>query len=177
MEQIFEFYKRYIELENVMRKGWLMRKVPVERKESDADHTLQTLFLANAIMNKFNIPGINLLRVMEMLLIHEIGETIIGDISTIESDYEEKKKAEEQAVIERLSCLGEPLASHYFGLWYEFTHQTTRDGQFAYFIDRIDPNIKAKAYDQQLGVDIYFKDFFEHDGPIIEDTGFCGYLR
>ncbi|MDE5538909.1 MAG: HD domain-containing protein [Bacilli bacterium] len=177
MEKIFAFYKQFAKLEDILRVGWLMRGLPVERKESDADHTLQTILLADLIINKFNIQGINLLRVIEMLLIHEIGEIVIGDISLIASDHEEKKKMEEQAVREKLSCLGEKLGSYYFGLWYEFEHGTTLDGRFAKFIDRIDADIKAKVYDQQLGVDVYFNDFFAHDKQIIESTEFCEFLR
>lgn len=29
MKKIFEFYKKYNELEKVLRKGWLIRNVPV----------------------------------------------------------------------------------------------------------------------------------------------------
>lgn len=177
MNEIFEFYKRYSELENVLRKGWLMRNVPVSRKESDSDHTLQTILLADLLIRKYNIQGINLLRVLEMLLIHEIGETIIGDISMIEEDYEKKKQAERDAVRERLSCLGEELAGYYFGLYVEFEERKTREAQFAYCMDKIDPVFKAKQYDEQFGVDLYFKDFAPHAEQILEDNEFFQMFR
>lgn len=64
-----------------------MRKVNVDRKENDSDHTLQTNLLAHLIIKKYQLQDLNLLRIMEMLLIHEIGEIAIGDISMIEDDY------------------------------------------------------------------------------------------
>lgn len=62
-----------------------------------------------------------------MLLMHEIGETIIGDISMIEEDYQEKKKREKEAVRKQLECLGEELAEYYFSLWQEFEERKTRN--------------------------------------------------
>jgi 5'-deoxynucleotidase YfbR-like HD superfamily hydrolase len=82
-----------------------MRNVPVTSQEDDAHHTLQTILLADLIIRKQNIKGVNLLKVLEMLLIHEIGEGIIGDISMIEDDYNERKKEEATAVKKQLSCL------------------------------------------------------------------------
>ncbi len=151
MEEIFEFYNKYIGLQKVIRKGWLIRNIPIDPKEQDSDHTLQTILLAHLIIKKYNLENINLLRVMEMLLIHEIGEIAIGDIAMIESDYEERKKSEEKAVKDALACLGENLSQYYFDLWCEFEYQTTREAKFAYFIDKMDAVAKAKVYDNLLG--------------------------
>lgn len=172
MKEIFEFYKKYNELESVLRKGWLMRNVPVERKEDDAHHTLQTILLADLIIRKNNIEGINLLKVLEILLIHEIGETIIGDISMIEKDYEAKKQNERSAVKSQLSCLGEPLASYYYNLWIEFESRETKDAMFAYFIDKLDAVLKAKQYDEEFQKDEYFEEFYYHALGVLNDNEF-----
>lgn len=92
MTEIFEFYKRYIELENIIRTGWQLRKIPVERIENDAEHTLQTMILADLIIRKYDLKGIELFKVLEMLLIHEIGEIIIGDLPLIDPNYKSGKK-------------------------------------------------------------------------------------
>lgn len=172
MNEIFEFYKKYNELESVLRKGWLMRSVPVERKEDDAHHTLQTILLADLIIRKNNIEGINLLKVLEMLLIHEIGETIIGDISMIEEDYELKKQIEKEAVRKQLECLGEELAAYYYSLWQEFEERKTKEAEFAYFIDKLDAVFKAKKYDEEYGKDEYFNNFYPHALGILKDNEF-----
>lgn len=162
MKDILDFYYKFVELENVLRKGWLMRNVPVDRKESDADHTLQTMLLANLIIRKNNIKEVSIEKVMEMLLIHEIGEIIIGDISMVEPDYEEKKKDEIKAVREILKLLDEKLANYYFALWQEFDAQETNEAQFSYFIDKYDAVIKAKFYDDKLNKNEYFQEFYNH---------------
>ena len=130
MEQILAFYKEYIKLEEVLRAGWLMRNVGVERKESDSDHTLQTILLAFLIIRKYNLKDLDLLKVVEMLAFHEIGEIVIGDIPMIADNYTEKKQREEEAVKSKLSSLGSELSSYYFNLWQEFAHKTSREGKF-----------------------------------------------
>lgn len=172
MKEIFEFYKKYNELEKVLRKGWLMRNVPVERKEDNAHHTLQTILLADLIIRKNKIEGINILKVLEMLLMHEIGETIIGDISMIEEDYQEKKKREKEAVRKQLECLGEELAEYYFSLWQEFEERKTRDAELAYFIDKLDAVLKSKQYDEEFGKDEYFNEFYPHALGVLQDNEF-----
>lgn len=162
MMDIINFYNKYVELENVLRKGWLMRKVPVDRKESDADHTLQAMLLANLIIKKYNINDLSIEKVMEILLIHEIGEIIIGDISMIEPNYIEKKKKEITAVKEVLKLLDEKLANYYFELWQEFDAQKTNEAQFCYFIDKYDAVIKAKFYDDKFSKNEYFQEFYNH---------------
>lgn len=177
MNEIFEFYKKYSELERILRKGWLMRNVPIERKEDDAHHTLQTILLADLIIRKNNIEGINILKVLEMLLIHEIGETIIGDISMIEEDYLEKKKREKDAVRKQLECLGEELSKYYFSLWQEFEERKTREAAFAYFIDKLDAVFRGKQYDEELGKNEYFNEFYPHALGVLQDNEFVSLLR
>lgn len=172
MNEIYEFYKKYSELERILRKGWLMRNVPVERKEDDAHHTLQTILLADLIIRKNKIEGINLLKVLEMLLMHEIGETIIGDISMIEDDYHEKKKKEKEAVKKQLACLGEELSKYYFSLWQEFEERKTKEAKFAYFIDKLDATLKSKQYDEEFGKNEYFNEFYPHALGVLQDNEF-----
>ncbi len=162
MKDIINFYTKFVELENVLRKGWLMRRVPVDRKESDADHTLQTILLANLIIKRYDIKELSIEKVMEMLLIHEIGEIVIGDISMIEPDYIEKKKKEITAVNEILKLLDEKLANYYFSLWQEFEAQETNEAQFCYFIDKYDAVIKAKFYDDKFNKNEYLQEFYNH---------------
>lgn len=177
MKEIFEFYKKYNKLESILRKGWLMRNVPAERKEDDAHHTLQTILLADLIIRKNNIEGINILKVLEMLLMHEIGEIIIGDISMIEKDYQEKKKREKDAVRKQLECLGEELSKYYFSLWQEFEERKTREAVFAYFIDKLDAVFKSKQYDEELEKKEYFNEFYPHALGVLQDNEFVSLLR
>ncbi len=177
MQEIYEFYKKYNELQTVLRKGWLMRNVPVKRHEDDAHHTLQTILLADLIIRYKNIPDLDILKILEMLLIHDIGETIIGDVAMIESDYEQKKQNERDAVKEQLACLGEELGTYYFNLWVEFETESSREARFAKVIDKLDAVMKAKQYDQEFNTDKYFKDFYPHALGVLSENEFLDIVK
>ena len=96
-DNILNFYKEYIKIEQIIRKGWIMSEVPSQRLESVGDHTLQLIMLASVVTKELNIQ-IDLNRLMEMLLIHDLGEAVIGDISDVEDDFTKKKEKEKEAV-------------------------------------------------------------------------------
>lgn len=156
--KILNFYKEYIKLEQVIRKGWLMSNVPAERIESVADHTLQLIMLSSVISKELNIE-LDDQRLTEMLLIHDIGEVIIGDISETEEDRDIKKKKEAEAVKTIFSNLSEDSKQYYYSLWLEMETQSTSLAKFAYLLDKIDAVIKAGIYEEQYNLDGLFNEF------------------
>ena len=155
---ILEFYKDYIKLEQVLRKGWLMCNVPAERIESVADHTLQLIMLASVITKELNIK-VDLTKLMEMLLIHDMGEAIIGDISDVEDDFKTKKEKEHEVIRELFDKLKEDNANYYYSLWLEMEDQNTKIAKFAYLLDKLDAVIKAGIYEEQYELQGLFKEF------------------
>ena len=119
-DNILNFYKQYIKIEQIIREGWLMRNVPARRLESVADHTLQLIMLASVITREFHLLY-DLHKLTDMLLIHDIGEIIIGDVSEVDVDRDVKKANEEQAVKNILDTLGSDSATYYYNLWIEMS--------------------------------------------------------
>lgn len=155
---IINFYKQYIELEQIIRKGWIMRSVPAERLESVADHTLQLIMLASVITKELKID-IDYKRLIDMLIIHDLGETIVGDISEVELNRQEKKIEEAKAIKELLNTLSEENADYYYKLWLEMESKSTETSKFAYLLDKIDAVIKAGIYEKQYNVEGLFDEF------------------
>ena len=155
---IINFYKQYIELEQIIRKGWLMRSVPAERLESVADHTLQLIMLASVITKELKID-INYKRLIDMLIIHDLGETIVGDISEVELNRQEKKIEEAQVIKELLNTLSKENSEYYYKLWLEMKSKSTETSKFAYLLDKIDAVIKAGIYEEQYNVEGLFDEF------------------
>ena len=148
---IINFYKQYIELEQIIRKGWIMRDVPTERLESVADHTLQLIMLASVITKELKID-IDYKRLIDMLIIHDLGETVVGDISEVELNRQEKKIEEAKAIKELLNTLSEENSEYYYKLWLEMESKSTETSKFAYLLDKIDAVIKAGIYEKQYNV-------------------------
>ena len=155
---IINFYKQYIELEQIIRKGWLMCNVPAERLESVADHTLQLIMLASVITKELKID-IDYKKLIDMLIIHDLGETIVGDISEVELNRQEKKIEEAKAIKELLNTLSEENSEYYYKLWLEMESKSTETSKFAYLLDKIDAVIKAGIYEEQYNIAGLFDEF------------------
>lgn len=157
---ILNFYKEYIKLEEVIRKGWIMCNVPANRLESVADHTLQLIMLSSIITKELNIK-LDLEKLMEMLLIHDLGEIIIGDISEVEENRNQKKEKESATIKNIFNNLDQESAQYYYSLWEEMENQNTELAKFAYLLDKIDAVIKAGVYEEELDINNLFKEFSE----------------
>ena len=155
---ILNFYKEYIKLEQILRKGWLMCNVPAKRLESVADHTLQLIMLASVVTKELNF-SIDMNKLTEMLLIHDIGETIVGDISEVEIDRNVKKASEAEAVRALLNNLNPDNAKYYYDLWEEMESHSTELSKFAYLLDKIDAVIKASIYEREFALKGLFDEF------------------
>jgi Predicted hydrolases of HD superfamily len=158
---IQEFYNSYVQLEQIKRTGWVMRNVPAERLESVADHTLQVIMLAVTLNNELKL-NFDISKLSQMCFIHDIGEAIIGDISEIDVDYDEKKKRERQAVTNLLRPLSEETRNLYIELWLEMEEQSTLVAQYAYQVDKLDAVLKAKKYAKDYNMPELFREFYEY---------------
>lgn len=71
-----------------------------------------------------------------MLAIHELGETVIGDLTQFQISRDEKEKIEHQAVHKILSELidGKQIEE----LFLEFDAHESKEAQFAYQCDKLD---------------------------------------
>ena len=87
-----------------------------------------------------------------MLAIHELGETIIGDITQFQIDKETKERIEHEAVHNILSSLidREKIEE----LFLEFDEHKTKESVFAYQCDKLECDIQSRLYDQEGCVDL-----------------------
>ena len=103
-KNVLDYYLLCNKLKNVIRKGWLNWNVKKERVESVAEHIFGVQMLAIAMKSEFNYD-IDIMKVIYMLAIHELGETVICDLTEFEITREEKEKIEHEAVHNILSSL------------------------------------------------------------------------
>ena len=142
-ESVIKFYILCNKLKDVIRSGWLTWHIKKERVESVAEHTEM---LAIAMKSEYQID-IDLEKVIFMLAIHELEETVIGDIEITASDYTSKTAKGHAAIHEILKDLidGEKLES----LILEFDERQTKEAFFAYQCDKLECDLQAKLYDSQ----------------------------
>lgn len=150
-QNVVNYYVLCNKLKDVIRTGWVDWKVNRERVESIAEHIFGVQMLAIAMKSEYQY-NIDIMKVIYMLAIHELGETIIGDLTQFQISKEEKEKMEHEAVHNILSSLidGEQIES----LFLEFDSHSTPEAMFAYQCDKLECDIQSKLYDQEGCVDL-----------------------
>ena len=150
-ENVINFYVLCNKLKNVIRTGWLDWKVDRHRIESVAEHIFGVQMLALSMKSEFQYD-IDIMKVIYMLAIHELGETVIGDLTHFQISKKEKEKIEHEAVHKILASLID--SNEIEKLFLEFDQHQTPEAIFAYQCDKLECDIQCKLYDQEGCVDL-----------------------
>ena len=150
-QNVINYYVICNKLKNIVRTGWKDWHVKRERVESVAEHIFGVQMLALAMKSEYNYD-IDIQKVIYMIAIHELGETIIGDLTHFEITKIEKEKIETEAVHQILNCL---LDKDYIeSLYVEFNKKETKEALFAYQCDHLECDLQSKLYDEECCVDL-----------------------
>ena len=142
-------YQTIMKLKNLFRQGWLKRNIPKEACESVADHSFGTAILAILITPEH----LNKSKVISMMLLHEAGEALIGDIIPQDNiSPEQKRSMESHAVHSIFSQLDK--GNELINLWQEFETGTTPEAIFARDLDKFEMAMQANFYGKALDRDL-----------------------
>ena len=145
------FYLLATKLKYKIRSGWDSKhwNIKSDRLESVAEHIYGTCILAIGLDSEFNL-GIDLNKVIKMLVIHELGEVLMPDITPFDGiTKEEKKQIEHAAFKEVLGSLVN--ADELYALFAEFDAHETNEAKVAHYCDKLEADIQAKVY-QDMGL-------------------------
>ena len=92
IRNLLQFYLLATELKNKIRSGWKVWNIERERIESVAEHIYGVCILAISIDSQFEL-GIDLYKVVMMLVLHEIEEIKIGDLTPFDKQTKEEKNS------------------------------------------------------------------------------------
>ena len=150
-ENVVNYYVICNKLKNVIRTGWKTWNVKRERLESVAEHIFGVQMLAIAMKSEYQYD-VDIMKVLFMLAIHELGETIIGDLTQFQISNEEKETIEHNAVHKILTGLiDKDLIEE---LFLEFDSHKTKEAMFAYQCDKLECDLQCKIYDEENCVDL-----------------------
>lgn len=154
-ESVINYYVICNRLKNVIRTGWKNWNVQRERIESVAEHIFGVQMLAIAMKSGYQYD-VDIMKVIFMLAVHELGETVIGDLTQFQISKDEKEKLEHQAVNKILSGLldGNQIEQ----LFLEFDAHDTKESIFAYQCDKLECDLQSKLYDEEGCVDLNKQD-------------------
>ena len=151
IDGIVEFIKIAEKLKTELRHSWTSNPT---RQESVAEHTWSSCLLAIVFFNEISVK-VDQLKVLKMLIVHDLAEAITGDIPAFEVSARKDKKLDSEAgaIREITSKLeNKRLAEEIISLWEEFENRQTDEAKLAKACDKFDVllqhlNTDAKTWD------------------------------
>lgn len=132
-----EFIEEIDKLKSIIRRTRLLDN---SRYENDAEHSWHLAMMAIVLSEHANDKNIDLLKVIKMLLIHDIPEIDAGDTFLYDKDGRMDSVENEKKGAERIfSILPSGMAEELIGLWEEFEKKKTSEAKFAAALDRLEP--------------------------------------
>ena len=124
-------------LKQVLRQTFITDK---SRQENSAEHSWHIALMAMIFSEYAEIPQIDVLRVVKMLLIHDLVEIDAGDTFCYDDVACEDQHTRELKAAERIfNLLPEDQAQQLMSLWNEFEACQTLNSRFANALDRLQP--------------------------------------
>ena len=131
-----QFIKEIDKIKYIQRRTCLLNS---DRPENDAEHSWHLALMAIALSEHANKP-VDILRVLKMVLIHDIVEIDSGDVFVYDKSKSHKNTEEEFAAAKRIfGLLPENQAKELIDLWKEFEDGETDDAKFAKSLDKLEP--------------------------------------
>ena len=109
------------------------------RRENDAEHMYHFAVMAMILAEYANQP-VNLLRVLQMILVHDLVEIDAGDAFIYDVQAQVGKREREEAAADRIfGLLPDDQRQEMRAAWEEFEAEETPEARFAAAIDRLQP--------------------------------------
>ncbi len=110
------------------------------RQENDAEHSWHLCLMVLVLAEHANAPDLDVLRVLKMLLIHDLVEIDAGDTFAYDETGRADQREREVRAAERLfGLLPADQGAEFRALWEEFEARATAEARFAAAMDRFHP--------------------------------------
>jgi putative hydrolase of HD superfamily len=137
LEQQMAFVVEADKLKSVRRQTLLMDR---SRHENPAEHSWHLALMAFLLAEHANAPGLDLLKVVRMVILHDLVEIDAGDTFCYDAEGVQDQHLRERRAADRIfGLLPEDQAASFRSAWEEFEAGETPEAQFAAAIDRIQP--------------------------------------
>ena len=131
-----EFIKEIDKIKYIQRKTKLFNS---DRHENDAEHSWHLSVMALILLEHAN-EDVDILKVVKMVLIHDIVEIDAGDTFLYDTSKEHINTIEERKAAERIfGILPKDQADDFIAVWEEFEAGETKEAKFAKTMDRLQP--------------------------------------
>lgn len=131
-----EFIVELDKMKSILRQTSLINE---EQREDDAQHSWHISIMA-MILENYSNEKIDLLKVIKMLLIHDLVEIYAGDTFCYDKEANGDKREREVEAAEKIfGMLAKDKERELRSLWDEFEEMKTPEALFAISMDRLQP--------------------------------------
>lgn len=161
VDHTIEFLHTIGRLKDTPRTGWVENGIP--NVESVSDHMYRMSLLCMLCPDRFLDKD----RMIRMALCHDMGESIVGDISPAMKVPKEEKYEKEKKAMDYLTGLvpamdiGHEMKSY----WNEYEAQQTPEAQFVRDMDLLEMIVQAHHYERTTEKDL--SSFFKSGEKIV----------
>lgn len=147
-------------LKTQKRTGWLDRDVPSDKTESIADHMYRMSIISMLIPN----TNINIDKCVKIAIVHDIAESLVGDITPFEGVTKEEKHRREYETIQYLSELIKPYNAKFSEelteLWLDYEEIRCIEARYVKDVDKLEMIQQAWDYEQDYGLKYDLNEFY-----------------
>lgn len=136
LAQQIQFVMEIDKLKTILRQTSLMDN---SRRENSAEHSWHLAVMA-LTLGDYAEPNTDLMRVIKMVLVHDIVEIDAGDTFAYDTQgYTDKEEREQRAATRIFGLLPDDQRDALLALWHEFEAIATPEARFANALDRLEP--------------------------------------
>lgn len=190
LQQQIDFIKEIDKVKYIQRKTKLFNS---DRNENDAEHSWHLAMMAIILAEHSNEP-IDILKVVKMVLIHDIVEIDAGDTFIYDTQKNHTNTDEERLAAKRIfGLLPQKQAEELIEIWEEFEAGLTHEAKFARAMDRLEPLLQntsnnggtwnefdikySKVYDKKKIIDEGSKTIWDFAEKLIDESVEKGILK
>lgn len=137
-----DFIKEIDKVKYIQRKTKLFNS---DRNENDAEHSWHLALMAIVLAEHSN-EAIDILKVIKMVLIHDIVEIDAGDTFIYDTQKNHCNTDEERLAANRIfGLLPKEQCDELIAIWEEFEAGETKEAKFAKAMDRLEPLLQNRS--------------------------------
>lgn len=128
---ILDFLRRAEALKSTLRTAWMRSG----RQESTAEHSWRLSLFAMLVSQHY--PELDGRRILQMCIVHDLGETISGDIPAPQQDGS-KAGQERRDMRDLVRPLPQDMRAELMGLWEEYEQAETPEARVVKALDKLE---------------------------------------
>lgn len=146
-----EFLREAEQLKSVLRSA----HTSSGRQESTAEHSWRLSLMAMVFADE--LKGLDLLKVLKLCLIHDLGEAISGDIPAVsKNDFPDKTEQERADLLHLTRSLDEGLRTQIMTLWEDYENAGSPEALAVKALDKLETILQHNQGINPVGFDYAF---------------------